>query len=82
MDQHQLALQAQIEKLQKQNELMRKLSTPNGFCNYYFEILPQFQFNHEAFNHVNQLYADLFGQPRYADAISFRQILRAYHRKK
>ena len=75
MNQRELALQAQIEKLQAQNELMRKLSTKKGFCQYYFDVLPDFKFCNEAFDHVNSLYLELFGENRYSDFVSFRQAI-------
>lgn len=80
MNQRELALQAQVEKLQAQNDLMRKLSTKKGFCQYYFEILPNFTTNEEAFNHVNELFFELFKEYRYVDHLSFKQVIRWYHK--
>lgn len=46
--------------------------TPLGFYRYYFDELPHHNTKIEAFNHVNQLYFDLYGEYRYEDHISFR----------
>lgn len=46
--------------------------TPHGFYKYYFDDLPYHPTNIECFNHVNQLYFDLYGEYRYSDYTSFR----------
>lgn len=48
--------------------------SPFGFFQYYFYELPHHRTKIEAFNHVNELYFDLFGEYRYEDYNSFRLI--------
>lgn len=75
MTQLEIAQQIEIEKLKKENELMRQLSTVDGFFIYYFSQCPVNKTNVEAFNFVNQKYFDLFGEYRYSDHDSFKRIL-------
>lgn len=65
-------LQAENEKLKQENELMRAIATTDGFYNYFFKISLQFKTREEAFNHVNELYYELFGAYRYLNYHSFR----------
>jgi hypothetical protein len=81
MTQLEIAQKIEIEKLKKENELMRKLSTVDGFFIYYFSQCPVHKTNIEAFNTVNQKYFDLFGEFRYSDIHSFKKMIR-YHTKK
>jgi hypothetical protein len=81
MTQLEIAQKIEIEKLKKENELMRKLSTVDGFFIYYFSQCPVHKTNIEAFNAVNQKYFDLFGEFRYSDIDSFKKMIR-YHTKK
>jgi hypothetical protein len=80
MNQQQLALQAQIDKLTQQNILMKRLASKKGFCQYYFESLPKFSSNTEAFEFVNNLYFELFGEFRYSDYLSFKQAIRWFYK--
>lgn len=75
------ALRAQCQKLEAQNELMRKLSTRDGFYSQYFEEIPRSRTNEEAFNKVNDLYRELFGEDRYSDFDSFKKVTRRYFNK-
>lgn len=75
------ALRIEIEKLKEQTELMRQLSTVTGFIFYYFTKCKEHKTNNEAFNHVNDLYFDLFGEFRYSDFHSFKRVI-IYHNKK
>lgn len=75
------ALRIEIEKLKKQTELMRQLSTVSGFSFYYFTECKKHATNKEAFNHVNDLYQELFGEFRYSDFHSFKRVL-IYNNKK
>lgn len=63
--------QLKIEELQKENKLMRQLATPTGFYEYYFKQLKHHQTNMECFNHVNDLYFEIFGEYRYSSYYSF-----------
>lgn len=73
MTQLEIAQKHEIEQLQKKLELMQKLSTTNGFYQYYFSKLNDFKFNYECFAEVNNLYYSLFGVERYTSWDSFRQ---------
>ena len=48
--------------------------TPLGFYRYYFNELPLHPTKQEAFNHVNQLYFDLYAENRYEDYNTFRNV--------
>ena len=80
MDQLQLAQAAEIEKLQKQNEIMKQLATREGFYNYYFKACEEAVSNQAAFNDTNQLYFKLFGEYRYSDMNSFHRSKNHYLR--
>lgn len=68
---NQQNLTKQIEELQAENKLMRQLATSTGFYEYYFSQLKHHRTNIECFNHVNDLYFDIFGEYRYASYYSF-----------
>jgi hypothetical protein len=63
-----------IAKLEKENELMKKLSTSKGFYEYYFEFLKVSKTKVQAFNNVNKLYLNFFGRKRYDDFSTFKQL--------
>lgn len=46
--------------------------TPYGFYQYYFNELPFHRTNLECFNHVNDIYFELYGEYRYESYNSFR----------
>lgn len=73
MNQLELALAAEIEKLKKQNEKMRQLATREGFYRAYFSECKNAVSNQEAFNKVNDLYFELFKEYRYACWNSFKR---------
>lgn len=81
MSKQELEILAQEEKYRQQVNLMRQLYSAAGFFKYYFEQLPKHPTQIEAFNYVNDLHLDLFGQYRYSDYDSFRQAL-GYHKRK
>lgn len=72
MTQLELAQKAELEKLQAQNELMRKLATKSGFYHFYFTKINDFKTNIECFNYCNELYHSLFGEYRYSSNESFK----------
>lgn len=80
MDQLQLAQQAEIEKLTKENELMRQLATTSGFYKFYFSECQKHETNKLAFEFVNDLYLKLFKIQRYADYDSFKNSLSYYNK--
>lgn len=45
-----------------------------GFFQYYFAELPLHPTNTDAFNHVNTLYFELFGEYRYESYDTFRTV--------
>lgn len=81
MTQLEIAQQIEIEKLREENELMRKLSTVDGFILYYFSECKKYKTNIGAFNEVNKTYYKLFSEYRYSDFDSFRKMVN-YHRNK
>lgn len=78
MTQLQLAQHAEIEKLVKQNQVMKELATRIGFYNYYFKTCKTAAPNLEAFNLTNDLYFELFKEYRYTDYNSFRRSVNHY----
>lgn len=69
-----------IEKQKEQIVLMRKLATTEGFFQHYFSILKQFDSQPQCFNHVNDLYFDLFNEYRYSCYNSFRNTLKRIYK--
>jgi hypothetical protein len=45
-----------------------------GFFQYYFNELPHHPTQTDAFNHVNDLYYELFGEYRYESYDTFRKV--------
>jgi len=72
-------LRIRIEKLEKENAEMKKLSSIEGFYDEYFKGLKEVKFNHESFNKVNEKYFGLFGKYRYADYDSFKRMSNYYN---
>lgn len=68
-------LQNYIELLEKENAIMRKLSTRKGFFAHYFSKLKTSESVVDAFNAVNKQYHSLFGQYRFTDYESFKQMV-------
>ena len=61
----------EIKNLLQENEIMKKLSTRKGFFNYYFETSKNCISNEMAFDKVNELYFNLFGEKRYNNYMDF-----------
>lgn len=76
------ALRIHIEKLEKENAEMRRLSTRKGFYNAFFDKLKTATSNKEAFNEVNEQYHALFGKYRYSDFNTFKRMSNYYNNKK
>lgn len=74
MKEPECALCVEIDKLRKENELMRQLAKPNGFYEYYFKMLKEFKTNTDCFHYVNELYQKFFDEQRYSSYNSFRTI--------
>lgn len=77
----EIANQIEIKKLRVQNEKMKKLATREGFFAAYFLECKNQKTNKEAFDSINDQYHELFGQYRYADYSSFKNISNYYHKK-
>lgn len=71
-------LLTELEALRRKNAEMRQLATANGFREFYFNQLPYFKSNTEAFNHVNNLYLEYFGEYRYSSHDTFRKLLHRF----
>jgi hypothetical protein len=76
------ALKIYIAKIEKENEKMRQLSTRKGFYSEYFKELKTAKSNKAAFDTVNEIYYELFGQYRYSDWNSFKKMTNYYNQKK
>lgn len=74
-------LQAEILKLKKENELMRKLATTEGFYQYYFSQLPFFSSNLDCFNHINETYYNFFNEYKYSSYDSFKKLKNKFLKK-
>lgn len=70
--QQHLAAQVELERLRKENEIMKQIGSADGFYDYYFKQIINFKNRREAFLHVNNLYKKYFGCLRYSDYDSFR----------
>lgn len=75
------ALRIYIEKIEKENELLRKFSTVKGFYDEYFAELPKAKSNKEAFDNVNERFFELFRYYRYSDWNSFKKMTNYYNKK-
>jgi hypothetical protein len=81
MNQLEIAQQAEIEKLQRQNEQMKQLGSGTGFYEAYWQALKTAPSNKAAFDEVNDLHFDLFKMYRYSDYNSFK-VMQNYNSKK
>lgn len=73
--QHYLAIQAENEKLKKENEIMRQIGSVDGFYDLYFKVIPNYTSRIDAFNEVNDLHKKYFGCFRYANYWSFKRVV-------
>ncbi len=80
MEQRDL-LQQQNAQLEDKIALMRKLGNHEGFYQHYWSILKDFNSRESAFEHLNQIYFDCFGEYRFSDYNSFRRS-HNYHQNK
>lgn len=74
-------LQALVEKLKKENEIIKRIATSAGFYEYYFEQLKHHKTEIECFDAINDLYFEYFGEYKYSSYNSFRK-LKNKHLKK
>lgn len=76
------ANQIAIAKLQKENQLMKQLSSRQGFFKYYYGECKHHETNKAAFDAVNEQYYELFGAYRFSDYASFKSITTYYNKNK
>lgn len=69
-------VQNYIAKLEKENEIMKKLLTSIGFYEFYFEEIKNSASKELAFEKVNNLYLELFGGKRYDTFLQFHELTR------
>lgn len=69
-------LENYINQLERENEIMKKLSTRKGFYKYYFDLLNCSKTKAQAFNKVNKLYFQLFGKKRYDNFSVFSEMVK------
>ena len=74
MTQEEKALQARVNKLEAENQELRRLGSNNGFYNAYFKELQTSASNAEAFDKVNERYRLFFGRYRYSSYDVYRKI--------
>jgi hypothetical protein len=77
-EQHLAAL---IEKLKKENEIIRRIGTVTGFYEYYFQQLKNHKTEIECFEAVNDLYFEYFGEYKYSSYDSFRKVKNKHLKK-
>lgn len=53
------------EKLRQQYEVARKIVTPEGFYQMWFESLPKFKSGAKAFEHLNELHYKIVRPAKY-----------------
>lgn len=75
------ALRLELEKLRAENELMKQLSTQSGFFEYYFKICGKKKFRVDAFEEVNQLYKELFGEEKFPSHESFKMSINRFYKQ-
>lgn len=81
MNQRTMPPVTDLEQLLKENKIMKQLATRQGFFDYYFSECKNHKTNHAAFDAVNDLYLSLFGECRYSDYITFKNMNNYYNKK-
>lgn len=74
------ALRLEVEKLQAQNEMIKKLITVSGFFELYFEECKKQKFRQDAFDVVNELHYNLLGKHKYSTFEYFKQVQNRYYK--
>lgn len=77
----EIMLEKQLAETNRKLELARQIGVSSGFIKLYFDYLPKVKTNVEAFDKVNDLHHELFGEYRYSDIKSFKYALRYYKNK-
>lgn len=65
-----------ITNLESENEMMKKLLTRKGFYECYFELLKCSKTRTQAFNKVNKLYFQLFGEKRFSNFSNYSKMVK------
>jgi len=73
MENLEIAVQAENDKLKKKLDLIRLLVKRGGFYQYYFKICNEHKTREDAFEYLNNLYFELVGEFRYSSYDSFRK---------
>jgi hypothetical protein len=83
MDHHTQILSINELTQDQEIKLIKNLGgrSPFGFYAYYFNELPYHKTNKDAFDHVNSIYFDLFGEYRYSSFDVFRKVYARNHYK-
>ena len=63
-----------IDKLQEENNMLRKLATKRGFIQLYYSYLKDFNTNTECFDFLNEKHKKEFGKYKFSGYDSFRVI--------
>ena len=63
-----------IDKLQEENNMLRKLATKRGFIQLYYSYLKAFNTNTECFDFLNEKHKKEFGEVKFMSYNSFRNI--------
>ena len=63
--QHQIAVETELKKLRAQFEIARKIVTPEGFYQTWFNSLPHYETYKEAFDVLNELHYNTVLPARY-----------------
>lgn len=81
MTAHEQHLEALVQKLKKENEIICKIATSSGFYEYYFEQLKHYKTNIDCFEYVNNLYCQYFGEYKYSSYDTFRKLKNKHFKK-
>ena len=73
--QQHLAAQVELERLRKENEIMKQIASTDGFYDLYFKKIQEYSSRIDAFNYVNGLYEKCFGCKRYSNYWSFKNVV-------
>ena len=73
MTAHELHLQALVDKLKNENEIIKRIATSAGFYQYYFENLKHYKTEIDCFEKINDLYYEFFGEHKFSSYDSFRK---------
>lgn len=72
---------AELSALQPMTDAVRKLSTAAGFIEYFQRLEPLYATRREAYEALEDRYAEIFGRFRYSEWRAFQVVL-SRHRKK